>query len=322
MTLVELMISMTLGLVVVMAATALLLSTKSGYAVQDESARIQDTGRYAIESIARAVRQAAYEDWRTDDVPILSTGDISANIEGLDAKSLKKITAGIESPQSDAVNGSDVLAVRFFGSGIGKHGDGTIINCAGFGVRAATSQATAESERGWSIFYVRTGTDGEPGLYCKWKKDAEPGAGGDDSWTAESIARGVESFQVLYGLDLNADSLPDRFVSATAINAMDDAFVAAAGAAENPVDKNKITNWKKVVTVKVALLLRGSQPTREGTPNLVYDLFGKDYADANATTDIGTRIKEMALPNSIRNRARKAFAMSIQLRNQAAGSGA
>src|SRR5438034_11325590 len=90
LTIVELMVSMTLGLLVVMAATALLLSTKSGYITQDEAARLQDTGRYALENIARAVRQAAYENWDKDDAPVVATSTLSANVAGLDAHGLKE----------------------------------------------------------------------------------------------------------------------------------------------------------------------------------------------------------------------------------------
>src|SRR5689334_16682729 len=80
LTLVELMVSITLGLLVAMAAAALLLSSKSGYTAQDDVTRLQETGRYAIESITRAIRQAAYENWDKDEAPVLSTAEISANI--------------------------------------------------------------------------------------------------------------------------------------------------------------------------------------------------------------------------------------------------
>ncbi len=133
--------------------------------------------------------------------------------------------------------------------------------------------------------------------------------------------RGVESFQVLYGVDTDADSLPNQFLSATAINALDDALILdGADAAAKAIDKNKKTNWKKVVVIKIALLVRGSQSVRTDALTTRYDLFGEDYSDANASTDIGTQIKESELPVKIRNRLRKVFTLTIQLRNQTAGS--
>jgi type IV pilus assembly protein PilW len=290
LTLVELMISIALGLFVVMAATALLLSTKGGYVTQDEDARVHDTGRHAMEIITRAVRQAAFENWDSPEAPIVTTAAMSANIEGLDARRLNRDTERIASPLTDSVNGSDVLAVGFFGAGNGTQGDGTVVNCAGFGIPAATSPADADAARGWSIFYVAKATSGVPELYCKYK-----GSGGA---SIAAIASGVESFQVLYGLDVDDDGLPNRFLTATDIN--------IRGA----------SNWKKVVVVKVSLLLRGSQNSRSDTPTEKYDLFGTDYADNNASQDIGTSIKESALPKAERHRIRKMFTATIQLRNQ------
>ena len=47
--------------------------------------------------------------------------------------------------------------------------------------------------RGWSIFYVAANGDGEAELRCKYR--------GASGWGADAIVRGVDSFQVLYGVD-------------------------------------------------------------------------------------------------------------------------
>lgn len=309
LTIVELMISLGLSMLVILAATALLLSSKSGYAAQEDGTRMQETGRYALEDIARAVRQTAYENWDTEQAPIIASPAFSANLDGLDAHSLKENTNGIESAQATSVNGSDVLSLRFFGAD-----DGSALNCAGFGVTAPRSREAADDGRGWSIFYVAD-TDGEPELRCKYF--------GKTSWTSEAIARGVESFQVLYGLDTDADGLPNRFVTATAIDALDAALILVGpNATARAVDKNRKTYWKKVTAIKVALLVRGLERARVDTLTTQYDLFGKDYGDAYGAEDKGTRIREQDLPRVIRNRLRKVFSLTIQLRNNAAGSGA
>lgn len=307
LTLVELMISMALGLLVVMAATALLLSARSGYLTQDDDALVQDAGRYAIETIGRAVRQAAYDNWDPSESPGFDEATFSPNIIGLDASSLKSTTAGIDSPKTTSVNGSDVLAVRFFGTN-----DGAMTNCAGFPVAAATAQDTADQSRGWSIFYVADDANGVPQLYCKYK--------GSSAWTAQAIVEGVESFQVLYGLDTDGDGLPNSFLTATAIEALDDGLtLVGATPAEKALDKNRKTNWKKVVVVKVALLMRGEHPSRTDALKAEYDLFGKDYSDANAANDRGVHIKEADMQQSVRNRLRKIFNATIQVRNLSAG---
>jgi type IV pilus assembly protein PilW len=311
LTIVELMISITVGLLVVMTTTTLLVSSKAAYVAQDEGVRLQDTGRYAIEAITRAVRQAAYENWERDATAIVNAPQISANITGLDARSLKETDAGIDAPVTKSINGSDVLAVRFIGTGTGPNGDGIMLNCAGFGV---PEPVNLEADRGWSIFYVATDKSGEPELRCKYFAR--------NSWSTEAIARGIESFQVLYGVDTDADGLPNQFLSATKIDALDNALVLeGVNATMRAIDKYKKTYWKKIVMVKVALLVRGSENAHTGAAENQFDLFGKDYADIDGAADIGTRIKDTSLAAAARNRLRKVFTATIKLRSQAAGSG-
>ena len=299
LTIVELMISMALGLVVILAVTGLLLSTQSSYAMQDENARLQDTARHAVEIVSRSVRQAAYVNWDKADAPIAATAIANPNIAGLDARGLKSTTPGIDAPVS-AVNGSDVLALRFYGAG-----DGSILNCAGFAIPAPASLDSADEDRGWSIFHVAKDKSGEPELHCKYH--------GASGWTSDAIARGVESFQVLYGVDTDDDGLPNRFISADAVDELDNAMIPA-GQAANPAEKNRRTYWKRVVEVKIALLVRGSQDIKVGAAPGSYDLFGAAYSESNKD-DTGTHIDTKKFPAEVRNRMRKVVTWTIPLRN-------
>ena len=294
LTLVELMVSLALGLLVVLAATGLLLSTRTGYLTQDDQAQLLDGARYALEVIGRAVRQAGYENWDTEGAPILRTASMSPNVLGLDAHRLKAGTAalvGASNAADEVVNGSDVLAVRFFGSGAAPDGDGTVLDCAGLPVPAPTSQDAADDERGWSIFYVAQSTAGEPALYCKYR-----------GWSAQPIVLGVESFQVLYGVDQDDDGSPDRYMRAGDL-----------------ADKSF---WDNVVVVRVGLLMRGGHAdTRADAAHQVYDLFGPDYSDAHAALDPGVHISENDLPAAQRKRLRAVFGATFQLRNRAGGGG-
>lgn len=304
-TLIELMISMTIGLVIVMAATVLLMSTKSGYLMQDDEAQIQASGRFAIDTVSRAVRQSAYFPWDGTGNAQLSTDFIGAMITGLDARSLKNSTQGIDLPVRKSVNGSDVLAVRFFGSGAGGAVDGTMMNCAGFGVAGAVD-ALADDSRGWSIFYVAEDATGDPELYCKYQ--------GASGWSSQAIARGVESFQVLYGFDTDADGLPNRFVMASAIDALDDTLLLeGVDAAARARDRGRKTNWKKVVAVRIAMLIHGAHSVSAERMGKDHDLFGKDYGNAFAGIDKGVRIRDAEMPTLQRGRVRRIFSTTIYL---------
>lgn len=311
LTLIELMIALALGLFIVFTAMGLLVASKAGYVMQDQQAQIQETGRYAIEILSRAVRQAGYENWHSAAMPTQVDATFSASVIGRDAMTLKKTTPALDSLTSaNVVNGSDVLALRFFGDDVYGE-EGAILNCAGLPV-AATG---AEQERGWSIFFVARDSAGEPELRCKYQSKT--------SWNADAIARGVESFQVLYGIDADGDGVAEQFLNADGINALDEQLLLSGdNALARTSDFNRRTHWKKVSVIKLGLLVRGSQVARDDVLRSEYDLFGAAYSDMHAVGDKGVRITESVLPGATKNRIRKVFTHTIQLRNAATGNGA
>lgn len=305
-TIIELVIATGLGLVLTLLASGLLLATSGSYRNHSENTWINDGGRYALEIMSQAVRQGAYVNWDSAEAPAGLAAHEPAAIAGLDATSISKGGDGIAGLAPDVANGSDVLALRFSGHGEGANGDGSSLNCAGFGVAAPSAVA----ERGWSIFYVAADAGGEPELRCKYRSAA--------GWGADAIVRGVDSFQVLYGLDSDepADGVANTFVNATAINGMD-AGLALVGATpeERQRDLHRKTNWKRVCSVKLALLLHGEHNTRADTVVRRFDLFGPAYSDGHGD-DLGVRIVEGIFPESQRWRARRTFGMTVALRNR------
>jgi len=274
----ELMVALAIGLVLVLAASALLMLTRSSYLLIDDRARIEESGRYAIEIISQAVRQAGYRDW--SDAGAAETAWLA--VAGLDARSLKDASEGIAGPYGMAVNGSDVLALRFDGNSSGS-GDTAMKNCAGASVPADGPGA------GWSIFYVANDSLGEPELRCKYRTAS--------GWNSDALVRGVEGFQVLYGLDDNENgSAPRRYFSASAL-------AQEAG------------GWQRVSVLRIALLVRGGQAGASRSRR--YDLFGAD--DPNAA-DTGVRIEEDQLPVASRGLLRRIYGATVSMRNRS-GSG-
>ncbi|MES2118841.1 MAG: PilW family protein [Pseudomonadota bacterium] len=307
MALAEVMVAMALGMLVVLLACGMLVLANGTYRLHSENVWLNDGGRYALDIIGQAVRQSAYVNWDNDTAPAAYDPAASAPIAGLDAHSLGRSSTGIEFPLAPVANGSDVLALRFGGSGAGVNGDGSAVNCAGFGV----TDSHAADARGWSIFYVANDAEGEPELRCKYRSAS--------GWGADAIVRGVESFQVLYGIDMDTppDGVPDTYLNASAINALD-AGLALTGDTpdEQQRDRNRKTYWKRVRTVKVALLLRGDGHTRPDGLPAVYDLFGAAYADGHAGDDPGVRVAEQAMAPALQQRARRLFVALFLLRNR------
>ncbi len=289
----ELMVALAVGLLVTLAAAAMLLVANTDFRHNSAHARLDDGGRYALELAGAALRQAAWADLEAGMAP---APDDEASVAGLDAASLDRTSPGLSGVRP-AVNGSDVLALRFAGSGSGG-GDGSVLDCAGF--------AVGEGDRAWSIFYVATGDDGETELRCKYRGDS-------GNWSADAIVRGVDSFQVLYGVDLDSprDGVPNRYLNASGIDGLDAALVlAGATEAERAQDLRRRTHWKRIVAVRMALLLHGESGSRAGSRPVRFDLFGQPLRG-----DEGTTIDEAALPEPLRLRARRVFESAVLLRN-------
>jgi type IV pilus assembly protein PilW len=299
MTMAELLVSMALGLGVLLGAGALLATANRAYSAQVEAVALDDSGRYALELVGRALRQASHVDWEQVDPLHGPDKAAPARLGGLDDKTISKTANGIDNPLPGQVNGSDVLAVHFAGAGPAPDGDGSVTSCAGFPVHA--------HEEGWSIFYVARNAQGEAELRCKYR--------GAASWGADAVVAGVDGFQVLYGVDTDgvADGVANRYVNASALAALDAALVlAGANPAEREQDLRRRTWWKRVVSVKVALLLHSSQAGQEGGP-AVHDLFGAAYGDALGDTDRGTRLRQAQLDGRTAPREHRLFAATFAL---------
>ncbi|MET0857541.1 MAG: PilW family protein, partial [Telluria sp.] len=245
--------------------------------------------------ITRAARQVAFVNWERGQAGA-ERATAPPHIRGIDARSLSRAAEGIDAPLADAVNGSDVLAVRFTGAA-----DGSVVSCAGF--------AVGEDDDGWSIFYVGRNASGEAELRCKYR-----GAG---SWGADAIIGGVDTFQVLYGLDTDSppDGVANEFAGASVLDERDAALVLVA---VDPVARERElrrrTHWKRVTAVRVALVLHGARSRPGGEP-MVFDLFDRAYTDAFGGIDRGVQLAEDRLPDAVRERERRRFTTTVMLRN-------
>src|SRR5450830_17649 len=233
LSLIELMIAMALGMGLTLAAAALMGAAKSSYIAVNDGALIQDTGRYAMELIARAIRQANYLPQDDPAFFAIDASALSPGVIGLDNSKLSSSAPALSASQSNADNhGSDVLALRYFGSGTPGQADGSMVNCVGFAAAAPADISHVagtqhlEAERDWSIFYVAADSTGEPELRCQYLTRAH-------GWSSLAIARGVEAFQVLYGIAGHPDAPVAEYRNAAQMSAQ---------------------QWRQVVTVRVALV--------------------------------------------------------------------
>lgn len=75
-TLVELMLSLAISLIVLLAVTSIYVTSKRGYAIQDTLARQQENGRFAIELLTQDLRMAGFrKDFHHDAFIAVNTAD-------------------------------------------------------------------------------------------------------------------------------------------------------------------------------------------------------------------------------------------------------
>lgn len=185
MTLVELMISLTVGLLVVLVASTLFLSTKQTNRSQGDNALLQENGRYVFAAIGREFRMAGYRDYTT------SLGFTSA-------------TPALSGVNDSGLNASDEITVRYYGSSaVGGGADGGVLDCLG----NAVSADTLASNR---YFVAADAVTGEPALQCE--SSMAPGA-------PAVLVTGVESLQILYGEDTDNDGAANHHAPIDVVNA-------------------------------------------------------------------------------------------------------
>ena len=196
---------------------------------------------------------------------------------------------------TSCLNGSDLLMVRYWGDGrTVVSADGSMINCAGMSEAEGTAPA-------YSVFHVVRSSAGEPTLACSYRDTA-------GAWQVVPLVQGVESFQVLYGVDnvtantapasqdTGTDSVPDRYLRASQLDVAGNALATA-------------DNWRRVRSVRIGLLIRGAPGSAvdRAASGRAYDVLGADFTDA---ADIGSRLTVVA-----DGRLRQNVVFTVHMRN-------
>ncbi len=264
LSLIELMISMVLGLLILGMTISVFMGTSRTARTQDAASRLDDSGRFALDSVQRVIRLAGYSNWGGIPGPRGYTAGTDPVLAGADG--------------ADAATGfSDSLTLRYYGSGpaVGV-ADGSVVDCLGNPVPEAATFA----DRVVNTFSVRV-TAGVRELTC------------DNGSGPVALVSGIDSFQVLYGLDLaGGDRVPERWATATDVG----------------------VNWEQVVAVRVSVMVAGDANSRGiNADSANYSLFDSFY---NNAADQGTTYNAAAQTADARARLRKVFTGTVFLRNR------
>lgn len=132
------------------------------------------------------------------------------------------------------------------------------------------------------VYYVGVGIDGGPSLFrVSLGSNTLNGAYG----APQELVPGVESMQILYGVDTDADKIPNNFQTADTVD--------SGG------------NWANVVSVRIGLLIRSDDSSTDQTPSTApsYVLLDPTAADGVTITTLKDR------------RLRRSFQETISIRN-------
>lgn len=238
-TLVELMISVTISLVLVLFVSSLFISSKGSYRLNDDNARLQEDGRYAMALIGRNLMQAGYGKALTRTITDFVDVDEkpAQGLRGCDKGFVNPAVATADLTCATAA-GKPAFHVSYRADGTYDANTGSGADCNGQNVVDVPSSPPAAfvKEIVSNRFFLATKAgDSTPSLYCN-------GSGND---LAQPILSNVEDMVVIYGVNSEGKFTPNQYLNAAGVEAL-----------PNPADEGRtIPKWKQVISVQVCLLL-------------------------------------------------------------------
>ena len=326
-TLIELMVSMVIGLLVVLAAVAALLVARNGFTATDAASQLRDNARFAVLALDRIGVQSGFKDVAFATVTDPNDASITTNypppITGFSNAfpSMTDLTTSTSLTSTIVGYGSDVLIMRFQpASSLPTTGspdtDQSMIDC--FGYAPATAPSSAKDNY-VSAFSVNADATGEPTLYCARSPN------GLAPYDNHPLIRGVELFKVLYGVD---SGVTPNTAPATAASAPLDSVPKRYLTAKQmvvPVDTDgtlTAANWRRVRSIRIGMILRSDAGAVEMPQTQTLYPFGAAKSGAAAAT--GSAFVDSANINSqfsapADGRLRQVVTFTIHLRNDQGG---
>jgi type IV pilus assembly protein PilW len=291
LTIVELMVSIVIGIILVLGAISMLVTSKQTYVIQEDLARIQESGRLAMEIMQNDIRMSGYGGCSNDFIqvkfapPVPPPNDaFGAPIEAYEAGAANWAPGGGGLPGNIVVT-SDGITVRHIGGQTSAlTADMTLatdaIPAANFGITgiAAISDCFAAD-----VFAVGgLGGVAAPGLSKPYRATDNAvlsqatfvryfvgtDANGDPALfrtlngVTQQLVDGVEMMQITYGEDSSGDGLPDQYVAGNAVG-----------------------NWNDIAAVRIGLLMRSADQVASDTDTFAYDVDADGVVDFNGPGD-------------------------------------
>lgn len=274
LTLVEILVAIVVSLILIAGVIQIFVGTRQTYRFQDALARVQENGRFAIETISRDVRQAGFVGCTTlisvtpNPVPPLAInysrntyiapvptgGPPATQAPGTDIVTLRMLEPATMRLSVDMLNPGDVVTVPANIQGLQAGDVAGVADCNNvdlFTVNAVAGAGpiTVTPNAPLRVAYV---TGAELSRYREVSYFIAPGASGDlalwrrDDGVDIELVDGVEDLWVRFGEDLDNDGAPDVYSAAAAV-----------------------IDWSRVRAVRLSLLLVSNEDNVTGGPQTV-----------------------------------------------------
>jgi type IV pilus assembly protein PilW len=298
MSLTEVLVALTISLILILGVGQIYIGSRQTYRIQDAQSRLQENARYALDVLTRSIREAGFLGCssavavtNTLNTPTAYFYNLAVGIQGAEwtAGAATTTTATNWTPTLDAsitspMAGKDVITIRGATAGAvnvtatmaSNTADVTVAanniaqcelvmvsdctRASFFQVTSATASTSLAHATGTcatpgnaatdlgkaydfsalitpvatTSYYLGTGASGEPSLWRRLGANA-----------AEELVEGIEDMQILYGVDslpATADFIPDQYLTA-----------------------NNVTDWSRVVSVRLNLLARTAEDNLAAT---------------------------------------------------------
>ena len=272
-TLLELLISVTIGLVILAASLSMYAGSSRGSQLSQIETQMNEDGILAINLIQQQLKQAGYSRQIIPGSGATVMGNYAGPaVRGCDG-GFTDTGAAFGSLTCTTGTGSDAIAIRYEATT-----DNTMpssdapplaTNCVGDGISAATPSQVAPAPTPAAGNYALadnrysvTDASTQPMLSCR---GSEKSGTGNVIGTAQPLLSNVESMQILYGVasrpsaELAGTYDPLRhqivsYLSATGVDAL-----ASTGVLPDITEDR----WDRVLSVRVCLLMRSDQPVKD-----------------------------------------------------------
>ncbi len=313
LTLVELLVAMAISAVIALAAISALIVSRQGFTTVDAASQLRDNGRFATDLIQRLGVQTGFVEIDTAATvrPTNLTTNPVSKVFGFNnaiASSTDPLNSATARTGATSLGyGSDILILRYQTTAAFRGAltsDRSMIDCFG------TSQTILPTDRDdfrANILHIDVDDNGEPALMCST----------DTNFARQPIVRGVENFQVLYGVDgVAAGTAVTASATFLATN-----YLRADQMAVSPDPTGALTNanWRRVRSIRVGMVIRGATGSAQESAARTYYPLGTALSASggtpgsamSSTNDAGTIFTPAA-----DSRLRQVVTLTIHLRNE------